>query len=365
MVSAGHCVDLITAHNKRTKKIKFIDGINVHYLPVKYDSSFGILRRLWSFLLFAYKAYRYSITLGHFDKAYITSTPLTVGLTGLRLKGKHSIPYIFEVRDLWPEALIEAGLLKSSVLKKLSKKLELKIYHNASGITALSPGIFNSVLEKKIACPIHLCSNISDCDFFEPATGSNEDLAEKYGVKQNFVIGYFGAIGRFNALEYLLKFAEYCQNKRSKISFIIIGNGSRKKIIKRISEEKQLSNVIFIDHLDKFELKRHLKLIDAAYISFDKLKVLESNSPNKFFDALASGKLILLNFSGWVRDYVEKYQCGFYADPNHPDELYKTLQPVITDPNILKIYQQNSHRLAEDKFDRKKLTSELIRFIES
>jgi glycosyltransferase involved in cell wall biosynthesis len=365
MKSTGHDVELITAHNKQTRETKLIDGIKVHYLPVKYDSSFGILRRLWSFLLFSHKAYWKAVKLGHFDKAYITSTPLTVGLTALKLKGKHSIPYIFEVRDLWPEAPIEAGIIKSIYLKKLLRNLELKIYKNASGIVVLSPGILQSVKGKMIDCPIHLCTNISDCDFFEPDASPDQALIEQYNSGQNFVIGYFGAIGRLNALEYLLDFAAYCQSLDSPIKFMIIGSGNRKKRLEKTAENKFLKNIIFIDHLDKYDLRRYLSLIDAAYISFAKLKVLESNSPNKFFDALASGKFIILNFNGWIREYVEKYKCGLYAVPGNEEDLYKKLQPFIKDRRNLKIHQLNARHLAEEKFEYKKLTAELLRFIES
>ncbi len=146
---------------------------------------------------------------------------------------------------------------------------------------------------------------------------------------------------------------------------MIIGNGGQKSHLQRITAKNNLDNVIFVDHLDKFQLREHLSLIDAAYISFAKLKVLESNSPNKFFDALASGKLIILNMKGWLRDIVEKHRCGFYTDPDKPGELLNKLQPFLDDPSLLRHYQTNARQLAEKDFERGKLTAGLLKFIEN
>ncbi len=363
MARAGHEVDLVTAGNKDHFEKIINEGVTVHYLPVQYDNSFGFARRLWSFYQFVNKALHYVAGLGKFDIAYITSTPLTVGIIALRLKKKYKLSYIFEVRDLWPEAPIQAGIIRSVFLKKIARYLESRTYSGANKLVALSPGIAGS-FSGKTWVPVHLCTNISDCNFFGITTEKNRELSEKYSLDDDFVIGYFGALGKMNALTYLLDAANYFKLKAEKIKFLIIGNGGQKSHLQRIADRNNLDNVIFVEHLDKFQLREHLSLIDAAYVSFAKLKVLESNSPNKFFDALASGKLIILNMSGWLREIVEKNKCGFYADPEAPGALLNQLQPFIHNRLLLAQYQRNARKLAENNFEREKLTIELLKFIE-
>lgn len=361
---AGHEVDLITAHNE-FPETREINGFRVHYLSVRYENKFGTLRRLMAFLLFTTKALKYIRKLGRFDKAYITSTPLTVGWIALSLNKRYGIPYIFEVRDLWPEVLIQAKAIRTVLFKRITEKFEHNIYQKASGLVALSPGIADYIRSSVPGNPVHLCPNLSDCDFFRMEQPGDEGLMKQLNLENKFIIGYFGAIGRLNALEFLIDAAEYFQHEKAGISFLVIGNGSRKVRLMNMTREKQLKNVIFIDHLNKFTLRKYLSLIDAAYISFAPLTILQTNSPNKFYDALASGKMIILNFEGWLKDLTEKYECGFYADPRNPAEFYDKLQAFIHDRGKLAQFQHNARRLAEDQFERGRLTRDLVRFIEN
>ncbi len=363
MVASGHEVDMITAHNQAKFKKLSVDGITVHYLPVRYENSFGFLRRLWSFLRFYGRSVRYIPGTGIHDLAYITSTPLTVGLIALRIRKKFNIPYVFEVRDLWPEAPIQAGVMRSAFLKRISRKLELNTYRRAARLVALSPGIFESLNSTVPGKRIHLCTNMSDCEFFTPSQIRDSKLKLKYGIEDELVIAYFGALGQLNSLDYLLDAAYYFQQQNAAVKFLIIGNGGRKKHLQTESEKRDLKNVVFIDHVNKYELREHLTLIDVAYISFASLKVLESNSPNKFFDSLASGKMIVLNISGWLREYIEEYQCGFYTDPQNPEDFYNKIKPFMIDRAKLLPWQNNARLLAERTFERNKLTGDLLKFI--
>lgn len=357
-------MEMITATNNTESEHRDVNGISVHYLPVRYDNSFGFGRRLRSFLSFSYRATRYAGKSGSFDIAYITSTPLTVGLVALRLKRKYHLPYIFEVRDLWPEAPIQAGIIRSALLKNITKYLESRTYRNAAKLVALSPGIKSALIDQRTGLPVHMCTNMSDCEFFGIEEARNNELKERYRLEDEFVIGYFGAIGKLNSLEYLLNVARVSKEKNEKIKFIVIGNGAEKSRLMEIQRTNKLDNVIFVDHVDKYELKKHLTLIDAAYVSFASLQVLESNSPNKFFDALAAGKMIILNIKGWLKESVEKNNCGFYADPENPEQFLEKLRSYRSDRSRLKQCQHNARMLAESEFEKTKLTTQLLKFIE-
>ncbi len=364
MVKAGHEVVMVTSHNEDNYSEQKIDGIHVHYLPVKYKNSFGFLRRMLSFLLFAHKAYYFSSDIPSLDFAYITSTPLTVGLVALKLKKKHLIPYIFEVRDLWPEIPIKMGLLRNPVLKYISRYLEKKIYTKASKLIVLSPGIEHYIKGFQLNTPIFLFPNMSDCNFFSLNQSRDKYLIDQFDSKQKFIISYFGSIGRSNALEYLLNIAFISEKEDWDIIFLIIGDGAMREKLVKIAMTKGLKKVHFIKHLNKFELLKYLSVTDAAYISFANFPVLENSSPNKFFDALASGKLIISNTGGWIRELIEEYACGIYYHPEKSRTFFDQIKPFLQDPGRLREVKKNARKLAEMQFDRHILTEKLMKCLE-
>jgi len=364
MTHAGHHVEIISAHNKNDYIKKKIDGLSIHYLPVKYDNHFNFLRRLYSFLIFAHKAYHLSKKFKDIDVAYITSTPLTVGLTAIKLKRKTGVPYIFEVRDLWPEAPIQLGIIKSSVFKYISRKFELAVYKQASKIVALSPGTQEHVAKLVPERPVHFCSNMSDCEFFEKTAVKNVSLLKKHNINDAFVISYFGAIGRVNALEYFLDLAKISNDAGLDIKFLMIGEGAMVDSLKKMAKSNYITNLEFIPHMNKYTLKDYLSITDAAFISFADFPILEHNSPNKFFDAIASGKLVIVNTKGWIKEHIEKNKCGFYIDPKNPDHFPSKINPFFNEPRLAE-FQKNARKLAENTFEKKKLIGNLMDFMMS
>jgi glycosyltransferase involved in cell wall biosynthesis len=362
MVQAGHCVEIISAHNESNYFKKDIEGITVHYLPVKYHNHFRIFRRLYSFLIFAHKAYYLAKKIKDIDIAYITSTPLTVGLVALKLKRNRGIPYIFEIRDLWPEAPIQLGIIKSGFFKYITRWFELRVYKRASKIVALSPGTKDHVSRLVPEKPIHFCPNIADCDFFEMTSIKNKSLLKKYEIDKAFVISYFGAISKVNALEYFLDLAMIAEKSEFNIKFLMIGDGSMVDSLKMMAKSNSISNLEFIPHMNKYALKDYLSITDAAYISFANFPILEHNSPNKFFDAIASGKVVIVNTKGWIKEYIEKNECGFYVDPENPDQFISGIEPCLK-KSQLAVFQKNSRKLAESNFEKKMLIKDLLDFI--
>ena len=330
-------------------------------INVNYYNHFGYLRRLYAFLLCAHKAYHLGKTLESIDLTYVTSTPLTVALTALRLYQKKQIPFLFEIRDLWPEAPIQLGEIRNIFIKTISRKLELTAYRKAEIIVTLSPGIFEHVSTLVPDKSVYLCPNLSDCSFFQSSNRKNETLLKKHGIGNAFVISYFGAIGKVNALEYFLDLVKVSEDHKMNIRFLLIGDGAKLESLKKLAEHRKLKTIEFLPHMDKYNLKEYLSIIDAAYISFTNNPVMELNSPNKFFDALASGKLVITNTRGWISNLIAKNECGFYMDPDNPEEFASKIKPFLN-KHKLKIQQDNARRLAEESFDKDKQIRKLLDF---
>lgn len=363
MAGAGHEVHMITSHNKNIKTERDLGDIHVYYLPVEYRSNFGFYRRIFAFLTFSWQAYIQGKKLGKPDLIYVTSTPLTVGITALLLRKHYRCPYVFEVRDLWPEVPIQMNIIRHPWINSVARYLEKKTYEKAEAIVALSPGIERYIRNVSPHKRVHLCPNMSECDFF----GSNQENVEKirksYRLDGKFVIGYFGAIGRSNALGYFLEVARIASREGRNMAFFIIGEGPEKPELMKVCESLQLKDLHFVDHLNKADLRKFLAVIDAAYISFVHLPVFQLNSPNKFFDALASGKMIISNTEGWIRELIETNQCGFYYDPQDTGSFFRKLDSVLQDPEKLVYMKKNARLLAESRFDSKKLIKGLFSFL--
>lgn len=362
LVDAGHEVEMITGGSNSGYDQRWIDGIKVHYLPVKYEQKFGFFRRVWAFLSYVRQAKKLIKKLPRPDLLYVTSTPLTTGLLGLWAKRRLAIPYIFEVRDLWPQAPIEVGAIKNPIVKRSLESLEKRIYQRAMSLVALSPGIADHLRRASSNQQIHLIPNFSDLDRFFPMQKS-ERLLQKFGLTDGLTIAYTGALGQVNAVNELLDLAEKAQDKGKSWQFVIMGQGSNEPQLRQIAIQKSLSNVYFIPFGSKEKVNEVLSLADFAWISFAHLPVLKTNSPNKFFDALAAGKPILVNHKGWVYDLVKTHQLGISCLPSKIDSAFAKLEELESTPVKLIKMGANSRLLAEKYFNKELAISRLTHAI--
>ncbi|MDN5204407.1 glycosyltransferase family 4 protein [Fulvivirgaceae bacterium BMA10] len=356
----GYDVEMITSHGYKESITKSIDGIKIHYLPVAYQNKFGFIRRIYAFIKFLWLAFKKAKEIKDVDIVYATSTPLTIGLLALWIKKKFKIPFYFEVRDLWPEAPIQMGVVRNGLLKRLLVKLEKTIYQEADKIIALSPGIRDGIKKISPQKSVYVIPNMSDCDFFN-IEAKEKRLEKKFKVEKRFVITYFGAIGKVNHLDYFLDFVEAAKKKHLKLSFIIAGQGSEVKRLKKNARLRHLNALQFLPFQNKEGIREVLNITDAVYISFANKPILQTNSPNKFFDALAAGKLIITNTNGWVREISESHRCGFYYNPENPRQIIDKLKPIVNDRNYLLSFQNNSRSMAELYYSKELQVQKLLK----
>lgn len=363
LVDKGHDVEMITSHNQKRYHFETIDGINVHYLPVYYHNKLGVIGRLYAFVRFMFIAYSKSKSLKGVELCYATSTPLSIGWIALRLKNKYKIPYYFEVRDLWPEAPIQLGYIRNRFLKGLLYRFEKEIYQNATRLIALSPGMRDGIEDKVPGKYASLLPNMSDCDFFN-FSNKEKHLIKKYQVEGKFVVAYTGALGKVNYLQSLVAIAKHCKVTLPQVHFLVAGDGGEVSSLLHQIQFYQLNNVIYLGQVDKFGIKEILNVSDVSLISFAKAKVLETNSPNKFFDGIAAGKLIAINTMGWIKDVIEEKHCGFYFDPDDAKGFVEYLERFINDKNLLFEYQSNARKLAESYFSRTEISKNFIKLFD-
>ncbi|WP_422360753.1 glycosyltransferase family 4 protein [Reichenbachiella sp.] len=348
LVDNGFSVTMITAHNEKHRSRKLVDGIDVIYLPVAYSNEMKFERRTRAFIKFMLLAIKASISQRKVDFCYVMTTPLSTGVVALFNKFVMGRLYLFEVGDLWPRVPIEMGLLKAKWKQKILGWLEGVFYRNAKGLIGLSDSITKHLQQTAPKAAAQTVFNIADCSHFM-RTPKRKDWVDKYGVKGQFVISYTGTFGLANDLSQWLDFAKEVEGLP--IRFLMVGDGAEKGKIEKLAHDYELSNMQFYESMNKSQILEVINISDAMMVSFAAYESLHTGSPNKFFDALAAGKLVITNFNGWIGALIEAENCGFSA--NSSQSFLRKVKPFVEKPDLLQTFQANARRLAEERFDLK------------
>lgn len=366
LIKRGHEVTMLTSSNDIVNKkvIRWIDGIKVVYIKVPYSQQMSILQRLIAFVGFMLKSYWEGTKHKDIDLVIATSTPLSIGFPALFLKWINRKPFVFEVRDLWPEVPIQMGGLNNSILQYLARLFEKTIYQNASKVISLSPGMEEGVLKYINSSKSIVIPNMAKIDEFFPRE-KNIDLCLKLGLrKETFKLIHFGSLGLANDAITIVNSAILLKDDPD-IEFVFLGGGATEGELKKIIEENDLKNVKFLGAYPMKQTSEIVNLCDVSMVSFKNLPILYTNSPNKLFDSLSAGKPIIVNSAGWTKQLVEENQCGYYVNPNEPNELVEKLQILKTRRELSQKMGQNSRFLAEVKFDKSILCKKFVNCIEN
>jgi glycosyltransferase involved in cell wall biosynthesis len=337
------------------------EGIHVIAIAAAYNdpqvgSGMSGWQRMLKFYQFAWSAGRIGKKLPAPDVVFATHTPLIIGLAGLTLGRYFKVPFVFEVRDLWPEALVNVGALKNPLAIWWLGRMAKKIYAGARHIIALSPGMKEGIVRAGVpADKITVIPNASDLDLFSPDIDGSAQR-ERLGLKDRFAAIYFGAMGLANGLEYVIEAARILAERRSNhIVLVLLGSGGKRAELEKMASEYELNNVIFSNPApDKEQLAQIVAGCDVCLTIYRATKE-HTWSPNKMFDALAAGKPVLINVPGWLGETIEKNNCGRCLDANRPETLADTLEELAANPVLCRQMGKNARELAEREFDRLKL----------
>ncbi len=345
LASKGHRVTVITSCACTQGRRENLEGMEIIYLPIPYNNRFNFMARSRAFVQFAWAAIRAAKPYRNYDVCYAISVPLTVGICARWLKWRYGMPYWFEVGDLWPDAPIELGYVRNPVFQWLLYKFEAYVYRNALGVVALSDPIRNAIRAKSPGSRIELIPNMADCDFYRPEFKDAQP-------KNQFVIAYVGALGVANGLQHLLACAQEAQQANLPIRLVVCGDGAMLETLKEGASTLALTNVSFTGFVNREEVRDVLREADAAFVSYLPAPILETGCPNKYFDGLAAGKLILINFGGWIRNEIEREGCGAFIDQQRPHSFVDQLIPYLNDREHLRKAQHAARRLAEQQYAR-------------
>ncbi|MDD5326974.1 MAG: glycosyltransferase family 4 protein [Phycisphaerae bacterium] len=370
-IKAGHKVTLITGHHDLSGlepgrgliQKQTVEGINIVVVGVKYSNKQSFPRRIISFLLFCLFCIYAGLRIKKVNVMYVTSTPLTVGIPAIVLKYLKRIPFVFEVRDHWPAALVELGIINNKLLIKILSWFEKLIYKKSAAIITVSDGMAEGI--RQVAGetkPIYVIPNGADLDFFRPDIDGSAIRKEKRW-DDKLVLVYAGALGMTNGSEFIADAAEKLMHHQD-ILFVLIGKGIRKDALEKRIEQTGLKNIEIQPLVPKQQLPAILAAADVIMSIIANFAIIERYaSLNKFYDGLSSGKPILLNYSGWHRDILERNKAGCGCKLGDVDEFVEKVLYLNSHRQELLEMGKNARRIAEKQFNRDKLATQALDII--
>lgn len=368
LVSMGHEVTLITGVHDQSSlprlpwyrffQVHNIDGIRVVACNAWYSNSLTVRGRMWSWLKFAKLATWTALRAGKADLIFATSTPPTVGIPGRIAAALKGIPYVFEVRDLWPEDLIAAGRMKPGLQTRFWEWLEKFCYAKARKILLVSKGFHDRLLERGFpADKLRTIVLGADGSLFKDVK-PDVDYWKRHGLEGKIKAVYTGAHGDANGLTQLMDAAEHLRH-RSDIVIVLIGEGKMRQTLIDMAKERKLDNIRMHESVPKLQLPAILAGADIGLMILKQIVRPRWVTPNKIFDYMFAGLPSIVNFAGTTAELVESEGAGVAAVPGDAADLARRIQHWADNPDERKRVGARAREVAFSKFDRQMIAKEL------
>ena len=348
---------------KRSKRRGVVDGINVIEIELSYGNHLGIVQRLLVFTKFAFLSIMIALR-EPCDAVFATSTPLTAGIPGIFARWLRRKPFVFEVRDLWPELPKAMGVISNPIALWLMSILEWVSYRSADRLVGLSPGIVRGIKARGVRKDrVAMIPNGCDLGLFE----NSDQPWRPSGVRDDQLLAIFtGTHGQANGLDAVLEAAPLvAAGVGDGVCIALVGQGREKARLVKRAKEENIGNVIFLDPVPKTKLTG---LMAGADIGLQILRNVPAfyygTSPNKFFDYIAAGLPVINNYPGWLAELVTNNECGFAVSPDDPQEFADALVAASKDRQGLQQKGQNARLLAQESFARSALSSQWVDWVE-
>lgn len=361
----GHQVTVVSSiYSKSDLKARrwvedqYFEGIHVKVLNVTIDNKQSFIKRIWSFVAYSFLSSYFALTL-QTDVVVASSGPITAWLPGLVARYFRGRKLILEVRDLWPEGAIELGIIRNGLMKRLAYAFENFSYQASQGIVGLSPGMEAYIAKKASEKRVISITNAANIELF----GKKQDFQHDFLIPGKYAI-YTGNIGEVNNSRWLLDAAKVLHKMgRKDLIILLIGEGQQREDLVKEANALGVSNFIHLGLMPKSAL---VTLVQHALVSLVPLKgtpILDTSSPNKFFESLAAGVPVIQNTNGWMKDFLDKHQIGYTLEPNNPIALAELLIFLETEPQLRIEMGEKAKNLAAEQFDKKILAQKMLDFI--
>jgi glycosyltransferase involved in cell wall biosynthesis len=368
---AGHQVTVITCapnfpagkvfdgYKNKLWQTEDMDGIRVIRVWSYITANEGFIKRILDYVSFMPPAILAALFVRKPDLVIGTSPQFFTACAAYAVGLLKNIPFVFELRDIWPESIKAVGAMKDSVIIRMLEKIELFLYRKAKLIVSVTHSFKDILIKRGIdGNKIQVITNGVDASrFFQ--MDKDRALVERFGLQGHLVAGYVGTHGMAHHLETILETAAIAQTNGDKIKFILLGNGARKVELVKLAEAMQLRNVIFIDSVPKAEVPSYWSLLDVSIIHLKKMELFTSVIPSKLFECMAMGIPVLHGVAGESADIVRQNEAGLVFEPEDADALYQYLLKLQSDKPLYATLKANGLTAAQ-KYDRTHLANQFL-----
>lgn len=306
---------------------EFVDGVNVvrtWLLPLPNRTS---CERMLNYSSFCVSAGITGSFVERPDVVLATSPQLLVGLSGWWIAKIKRVPFVLEVRDLWPESLTAVGVSDpNSLMSRTIGRIARFLYRRADHIVVVTPA-FRQHLVKHWQVPeekISIVQNGVETQLFSPR--ESEVLRKELNAEGKFVVAYIGTIGLAHGLQTVITVAETLQNVDPNVLFLLVGEGADRERIQALAIAKNLTNIRFVCQQPREKIPAYIAAADACLVLLKKSTVFETVIPTKMLEFLSCARPVILGVDGQAREILERCRGGVYVEPENADELCRAIQ---------------------------------------
>lgn len=337
-----------------------LDGIEVIRVWSYIASNSGFTKRVIDYFSFGFMAFWIGLFQRH-DIVIATSPQFFTPWAAWGISKIQRKPWIFELRDLWPESIRTLGAMKQERLLDWLEKVELGLYKDADKVVAVTEAFKSNLIQRGIESDkIEVVTNGSNVDLFFPREKDNT-LLKSLNLENKFIVGYIGTHGMAHSLDFIVRSISKINDED--IYFLFIGDGSVKSKIIEIASALSLENITFLDPIAKEEVPRYLSIIDISLAPLRKSDTFKTVIPSKIFEASAMQKPTLLGVEGQAQEIIEEYNAGLCFEPENEKDFIAKVNLFKNDQTIYKNCQEGCNHLAKE-YDRKKLANKMLKIIE-
>jgi len=374
LAKKGHRVTVLTEMPNHPKGIIFDNYKRKIFLKEKMENF--TINRVWvytnqkkNFLtrLFFYFSFMFLgiiCTLFNwkkYDIVYVTSPPLFLGSIGLFLKKIfRNVKFIFEVRDLWPDAAIEMGELNNIKFINFSYKLENLLYKNADHIVAVTQNFKDKIIKKGCSeKKISIIRNGSDLSFKKVVV--SKELRNRFNASENFIAIYAGILGLAQNLQIIIDAAKKLENEN--VIVLLLGTGPKENELKNYADKVKVKNLKFLGEIPTNEISAYFSLANCGIIPLRNIEVFKSTIPSKLFDYMSAALPILLGVKGEAASILNQSKAGITFEPDNSEDLAEKIVYLKNTPNLLFEMKTKGRRFVKHNYNRKILAAKLEKLL--
>lgn len=373
-VKAGHRVTVVTCapnfpkgkvfdgYRNKLWQTETMEGIKVIRVWSYITANEGFLRRILDYQSYMLSAIIASIFVRKVDLIIGTSPQFFTACAAYVVSRYKFRPYIFELRDLWPESIKAVGAMKNERAIRFLEWVEMFLYRKSAKVVSVTRSFKDILMKRGIdGSKIEVITNGVDISQFKPRP-KDPELTAKLGMTGKFVAGYIGTHGLAHGLETLLEAAERLRGQD--IVFLFLGDGARKDVLKQMAADKGLDNVVFVDSVSKADVARYWSLLDVSVIHLKKTDLFTTVIPSKLFESMGMGLPVLHGVEGESADIVREEGAGIPFEPENADQLCAALMRLKSNPAELDEFRARCLKGAQN-FDRTNLALRMMKILES